>query len=251
MSEKLIEIKELSAGYNGNIAIFNVNLDIFSEDFIGVIGPNGGGKTTLVKSILGLLRPMSGEVKIFQKESNSSLIGYLPQINQFDQKFPITVIDVVLSGLSKKENMIHHFSKGEKSSALQLLEDFGMLRYKDKAIGALSGGEKQRAFLCRAIISEPQLLILDEPSTFADNQFEYDLYSKLHELNQKMAIIIVSHDIGTISSYIKTIACVNRELHYHPSNIITEKQLQSYNCPLQIITHGDIPHTVLEHHHKH
>ena len=110
----------------------------------------------------------------------------------------------------------------------------------------------QRAFLCRAIVSSPELLILDEPNTFVDNKFEHDLYEALPGLNEKMAILIVSHDVGTISSYIKTIACVNKELHYHESNIITENQLQAYNCPIQLITHGEVPHTVLkDHHHKH
>ncbi len=108
----------------------------------------------------------------------------------------------------------------------------------------------QRVFLCRSLMNEPELLILDEPDTFVDNQFESELYEKLKELNKRMAILLVSHDVGTISYFVKTIACVNKELHYHPSNIITEKQLASYNCPLQIITHGDIPHTVLQMHDK-
>lgn len=117
-----------------------------------------------------------------------------------------------------------------------------------KPVGELSGGQMQRVFLCRAIITSPKLLILDEPNTFVDNQFEADLYETLKILNERMAIMIVSHDVGTISYYVKTIACVNKYLHYHPSNIITEQQLVAYGCPIQIITHGDIPHTVLKKH---
>lgn len=106
----------------------------------------------------------------------------------------------------------------------------------------------QRVFLCRALMNQPELLILDEPSTYVDNNFEGELYLKLKELNQQMAILLISHDVGTISFFVKTIACVNRHLHHHPSNIISEEQLASYNCPLQIITHGNIPHTVLKRH---
>ena len=110
----------------------------------------------------------------------------------------------------------------------------------------------QRVFLCRSLISDPELIILDEPDTYVDNQFEKELYEELRELNARMAILLISHDVGTISTYIKSIACVNKQLHYHPSNIITEKQLASYNCPIQMITHGDVPHTVLgKHDHEH
>ena len=124
----------------------------------------------------------------------------------------------------------------------------GFTILKKKTAGELSGGQLQRVFLARAIISDPELLVLDEPNTYVDNQFEKELYDKLQSLNSRMAIILVSHDVGTISWYIKTIACVNGSLHYHPSNIITQKQLDSYNCPIQIIAHGEVPHTVL---HKH
>jgi zinc transport system ATP-binding protein len=128
----------------------------------------------------------------------------------------------------------------------------GVAHLRDKSIGQLSGGQMQRVFLGRAIISEPRLLILDEPNTFVDNKFEHDLYELLHQLNHKMAILMVSHDVGTITTHVKTIACVNRNLHYHKSNIITQSQLTAYNCPIQLITHGDVPHTVLgEHHHHH
>jgi zinc transport system ATP-binding protein len=130
-----------------------------------------------------------------------------------------------------------------------ILSEMGISSIRDKAIGDLSGGQMQRVFLCRALLSNPKILILDEPDTFVDNRFEAELYRKLIQLNKEMAIILVSHDVGTISSHVKTIACVNGILHYHPSNIITQKQLDSYNCPIQIISHGDIPHTILKHHH--
>jgi zinc transport system ATP-binding protein len=131
----------------------------------------------------------------------------------------------------------------------ELLSEMGISNIRNKAIGELSGGQMQRVFLCRALLSDPKILILDEPDTFVDNRFEGELYEKLRFLNQEVAIILVSHDLGTISSYVKTIACVNGNLHYHQSNSITQDQLDGYNCPIQIITHGEIPHTVLKHHH--
>jgi zinc transport system ATP-binding protein len=245
----LIEIKNLSVGYNKEAVLFDVNLSVFEKDFIGVIGPNGGGKTTLLKAILGLLKPMKGEIK-FRNDINSAKkpIGYLPQVKHIDKNFPITVFEVVRSG-SIMKNQQKNNASAIRSKVENLLEEMGISNIRDKAIGNLSGGQMQRVFLCRALLSDPKLLILDEPDTFVDNRFEGELYKKLRQLNEEMAIILVSHDVGTISSYVKTIACVNGNLHYHKSNIISQEQLESYNCPIQIISHGDIPHTILKHHH--
>ena len=246
---KLLEIKNLSAGYDNNIVLENISMEVFSGDFIGVIGPNGGGKTTLIKTILGLIKPVSGEMNLFISRTN---IGYLPQVNQIDKIFPITVIDVVRSGKANSA-LFSSFRKNteEKEKAESLLAEMGISAIRNKPIGELSGGQMQRVFLCRALMNQPELLVLDEPSTYVDNNFEGELYLKLKELNEQMAIILISHDVGTISFFVKTIACVNRNLHHHPSNIITEEQLTSYNCPLQIITHGNIPHTVLKLHDEH
>ncbi len=246
--EPLIKIENITVGYNKIPVLNNVNLDIFENDFIGVIGPNGGGKTTLLKAILGLLKPFKGTIK-FRKDINGSKkqIGYLPQVKHIDRKFPITVFDVVRSG-----SIMQNQFKGKAQLKLkieELLEDMGISNIRNKAIGELSGGQMQRVFLCRAILSNPKVLILDEPDTFVDNRFEGELYEKLQLLNNEMAIILVSHDMGTISSYVKTIACVNGGLHYHPSSNISQEQLDGYNCPIQVITHGEIPHTVLKHHH--
>lgn len=247
--KKLLEIKNLSAGYENQVVLENVSLDIFSNDFIGVIGPNGGGKTTLIKTILGLIKPISGELNLLINKKN---IGYLPQVNQIDKRFPITVFDVVRSG--KADTALFssfHKNRQEKEKAEALLQEMGISNLRNKSIGELSGGQMQRVFLCRALMNEPELLVLDEPSTYVDNNFEGELYLKLKELSDRMAILLISHDVGTISFFVKTIACVNRNLHHHPSNIISEEQLASYNCPLQIITHGDIPHTVLKLHDEH
>lgn len=245
---RIVEIKNLSTGYNGNRVLSNVNLNIYEHDFIGVIGPNGGGKTTLVKAILGLLKPWSGSININPSISGSGGIGYLPQSNNIDKKFPISVRDVVLSGLVRKQRIFNRFTKKEKEQTDQIMTEMGIEALFNKPIGELSGGQLQRVFLARSVISKPSLLILDEPNTYVDNNFEGELYEKLGKLNEAMAIVIVSHDIGMISSYVKTIACINRELHYHESNIISQEQLQSYNCPIKLLTHGEIPHTVLGQH---
>lgn len=248
---EIIEIKNASVGYQADVVLQNISMSIYDNDYIGVIGPNGGGKTTLVKLILGLLQPMHGEV-IYHFPDYRNMIGYLPQVTQTDRSFPITVTDVVLSGLLSTKGGSTRFKQADKMRALDTLEMMGIAGIAKKSIGALSGGQMQRAFLARAIISEPRLLILDEPNSFVDNKFEHDLYQLLDKLNKKMAIMMVSHDVGTITSHVKTIACVNHNLHYHKSNIITQSQLNAYNCPIQLITHGEVPHTVLGiHHHDH
>ena len=247
--KKLLEIKDLSAGYDNQIVLENVSFEIFANDFIGVIGPNGGGKTTLIKTILGLVKPISGKMNLIISKKN---IGYLPQVNQIDKRFPISVFDVVRSGKADAALFSSfHKNRQEKEKAELLIQEMGITSIRNKSIGELSGGQMQRVFLCRALMNEPELLILDEPSTYVDNNFEGELYLKLKELNDRMAILLISHDVGTISFFVKTIACVNGSLHHHPSNIISEEQLTSYNCPLQIITHGNIPHTVLKLHDEH
>jgi zinc transport system ATP-binding protein len=247
--EPLVKIQNLTVGYDKVPVLEKVNFEIFENDFIGVIGPNGGGKTTLLKAILGLLKPSAGKI-IFRPDitGRKKPIGYLPQVRYIDRKFPITVFDVVRSGsLMNGQTKIRPSEVKQKVD--QLLTEMGISNIRDKAIGDLSGGQMQRVFLCRALLSDPKILILDEPDTFVDNRFEGELYERLGNLNKSMAIVLVSHDLGTISSYVKTIACVNGNLHYHPSNTITQDQLDGYNCPIQIITHGEIPHTVLKHHH--
>lgn len=246
--EPLIKIKDLTVAYDKVPVLQDVNIEIDELDFLGVIGPNGGGKTTLLKAILGLVKPEKGSIS-FRKDINGRKkpIGYLPQVKHIDRKFPITVFDVVRSG-SIMENS--RKAKAEaKDKAEELLAEMGIVNIRNKAIGELSGGQMQRVFLCRALLSNPKVLILDEPDTFVDNRFEGELYEKLRILNQDIAIVLVSHDVGTISSYVKTIACVNNELHYHPSNVISQEQLHAYNCPIQVISHGEIPHTILKHHH--
>jgi zinc transport system ATP-binding protein len=246
--EPLVKIQNLSVSYDKVPVLQDVNLEIFNKDFLGVIGPNGGGKTTLLKAMLGLLKPDQGTITFAKHLSGRKRpIGYLPQVRDIDRKFPITVFEVVRSG-----SIMQNKRKDKKEIIARtehLLEDMGIADIRNKAIGELSGGQMQRVFLCRALLSNPKLLILDEPDTFVDNRFEVELYEKLSLLNESIAIVLVSHDVGTISSHVKTIACVNGTLHYHADNTITQEQLDGYNCPIQVISHGEIPHTVLKHHH--
>ena len=248
--ESLVEIRNLSAGYGQNIVLREVNLSIHPSDFVGIIGPNGGGKTTLLKALLGLITPFSGEIVFADSmtEGNSHRIGYLPQINHIDRKFPISVFDVVRSGLMSRSRLTGRYSHEENERASLLMAEMGISALSDKAIGELSGGQIQRALLCRALVNNPKLLILDEPNTYVDNRFERELYEKLKILNEKLAILLVSHDLGTISTYVKSYACVNNSLHYHSGNKVTPELLKSYECPIQIISHGEIPHTVLYNH---
>ncbi len=177
-------------------------------------------------------------------------IGYLPQISSFDKAFPISVIEVVMSGLQAEHGIFSRYGRKERKRAEEVLQQASLYELRNRPIGELSGGQLQRVMLCRAIISRPKLLVLDEPANFVDNRFENELYNLLHHLAQEMAIIMVSHDVGTILSVVRNIVCVNRHVHRHDSNIITEEQLRNYDCPIQIISHGHIPHTVLgEHHH--
>jgi zinc transport system ATP-binding protein len=245
MKQALVSMNDITAGYPGNLVLKDVTLSIEPGDFMGIIGPNGGGKTTLLKIILGLLKPIRGTIK---RNIGKHDIGYLPQVSQFDDQFPITVENVVLSGLSTGMNVRRKKNPESIQKVITVLDSVGISGLSHRPIGELSGGELQRTMLARAIVSTPELLILDEPNTYVDNRFEQELYRILVELNKKMAILLVSHDVGMISPYIKSIACVNGSLHYHPSNEISSEQLKVYNCPVELITHGPVPHRVIEEH---
>ena len=246
---KLVTLSYVGVAYDGYEALQHVDLEIDERDFLGIIGPNGGGKTSLVKAILGTI-PYSGNIRMAPElfRGRERLIGYMPQITNFDRAFPISVHEVVLSGLQGRKGFRSRYSREDRNKAMDLIREVGIGEVACHPIGEISGGQMQRALLARAIISEPRLLILDEPTNFVDNRFEKELYTTLQRLNERMAIIVVSHDIGTITSVVKEIVCVNRHVHRHRSNILTQEQLRNYDCPIQIVSHGTVPHTVLEHH---
>ncbi|GAE86191.1 zinc ABC transporter [Bacteroides reticulotermitis JCM 10512] len=219
----LIEIRDLSAGYEGRQVLRDVNLTVYERDFLGVIGPNGGGKTTLIKCILGLLKPTGGKITFHMSDGTQTTnsndrptLGYLPQYNTIDRKFPISVEEVILSGLSVQQKLYARFTHEQREKGRAIIERMGLEGLEKRAIGQLSGGQLQRALLGRAIISDPSVVILDEPSTYIDKRFEARLYELLAEINNDCAIILVSHDIGTVLQQVKSIACVNESLDYHP-----------------------------------
>ena len=245
---RLLELRSITASYGTRVVLKNVDFIVNESDFIGVIGPNGGGKTTLLKIILGLLKPTAGELVFNTALIQQNTIGYLPQMSTGDHNYPVTVTDVVLSGLMIRKGLISRMTTEDRRKAAGVIDDLGLTPLAHASLNELSGGQMQRVYLARAIIGEPRLLMLDEPGNFVDSTFESDFYEKLRELNKRMAILMVSHDVGTISAHIKSFACVNMFLHYHPSHEITNDDLMAYGCPIQLITHGDVPHTVLKTH---
>ena len=244
----LFEMHSLSASYGANTVLQDVNFTVNENDFIGVIGPNGGGKTTLLKVILGLLKPTKGTLIFNETLLNGNSIGYLPQLSTGDVNYPVTVTDIILSGLMIGKSIFSRMSSSDKLKAHTVIEELGLTGMSKSNLNELSGGQIQRVLLGRAIIGNPRLILLDEPGNFVDTTFENDFYEKLKDLNKRMAILMVSHDVGTISSHIKSFACVNRSLHYHPSPEITNEDLLAYGCPIQLVTHGEVPHTVLKYH---
>lgn len=246
-TSKLIQIDHLSAGYDQKLVLHDVNLTVYSDDYLGIIGPNGGGKTTLMRLILGLKKPTEGHIRYFKtlKDKTGNVItdeeghakteevkeitmGYLPQYNDLDKQFPISVYEVVLSGLSKQKKLFSRYSKAQRQQALDTIEKMQLTDLKDRHIGALSGGQLQRVLLARAIVSKPDVVILDEPNTYIDRRFQKQMYEMLEQINKECAIIIVSHDIAEVLNNVKHIACVNHHLHYHDTADMPREKLEEH-----------------------
>lgn len=245
----LIQLTHINAGYGKKIVLNNVNLTITERDFLGIIGPNGGGKTTLAKTLLGMLKPMSGQVTYFLNSTPvpTLRIGYLPQYNKIDKHFPISIYETVLSGLPKK--LWKKYTDADHHKVINILRQMELYELRKQQIGKVSGGQLQRALLARAIVSHPKAVVLDEPDTYIDRQFNIRLYQLLNEINRRSAIIIISHDIGSVLRNVRSIACVNGTLHYHPDTELPEGWLDHhYGCPIDIVGHGPFPHRVLKTH---
>lgn len=248
----LVQLSHVAAAYEGKKVLDDVNLQVFADDFLGIIGPNGGGKTTLLKVVMQLLNPVAGEVSYFQDRQPVShiQIGYLPQYHSIDKKFPITVREVVLSGLLKEKSALwHRYTREQRDRADEIISRMGLERLEDTAIGKLSGGQMQRTLLGRALVADPRLLILDEPNTYIDKRYEAKLYELLAEINRKCAVMLVSHDIGTVLQHVKSIACVDGTLHYHPDTEVAPEWIEEHiGCPIDLLGHGGIPHRILRAH---
>ncbi|MEN5387071.1 ABC transporter ATP-binding protein [Aliarcobacter skirrowii] len=208
----LIKIKNLFFKYQKTDILENVNLTIKDDDFLAIIGPNGGGKSTLLKLILGLLPLQSGKIEKYIKNSQ---IGYVPQNTNLNIDFPITALEVVLMGHVSSKKRIFGYSKDEISCALESLNQVGMKDYANKKIGDLSGGQRQRVFIARALCSNPKIMLLDEPTASIDVQGQQEIYELLRELNKSICIVVVSHDLSILLNYAKNVAHINRKLVYH------------------------------------
>ncbi|SKA65064.1 metal ABC transporter ATP-binding protein [Desulfobaculum bizertense] len=256
MDNPVVEMRGVSFSYDGLTRILrDVNLTVAAGDYLAVLGPNGGGKSTLMRLLLGLLTPSSGEIRILGKKPSEvcTRIGYMPQLNEATRIFPISVLGVTLMGLIGATGRGWLFSRKEKKLAQAALDRVGMLEFQHRRIDRLSGGQRQRVYIARAIISSPDLLLLDEPTASVDAGGRSALLTLLMELNREMSIIHVSHDLSVVAAGAHSVACVNRTLHFHPRPEITKDMLQMMyggdekgRCPVEIFAHGDIPHRVVE-----
>jgi len=254
----IVEISGVSFSYTGDPILQDVNLVVRQGDFIAMIGPNGGGKTTLLKLILGLLKPAKGTIRVNGKlpQKVSTCIGYVPQNVHINNNFPITASDVVLMGKLDPKKRWAHKSSQNIEEAMVALDRLKMTAFADKKIGELSGGQRQRVFIARALVTRPTLLLLDEPTASIDTKGQTDFFRLLKELNQEITILVVSHDLLVISKYVKSVACVNKRLHFHDQAEITGDMLETMYpctveevCPVELVAHG-LPHRVLKQHNE-
>lgn len=253
MNQPLIRLTEIAAAYDQkkywNISTWKLQKRIFLE-----LSARTEEENHLDENYFRLTKTYGWKNSVFHqgKEVNEITMGYLPQYNTIDKKFPISVYEVVLSGLNKQKSLFRSFSKAQHDKVRETIARMGLEGLEQRAIGQLSGGQLQRALLGRALVSNPEVVILDEPNTYIDKRFEARLYALLEEINKECAIVLVSHDIGTILQNVKSIACVNGTLDYHPDTEVSAEWLEAhFECPIELLGHGNLPHRILKcHHHE-
>jgi zinc transport system ATP-binding protein len=244
-------IRNLWAGYEREQVLEEINLTVYEGDFIGLIGPNGGGKTTLIRVLLGLLPPTRGELRIMggPVQAGRRAVGYVPQVVEFDREFPINVWEVARMGRLGQRRLLQRYIAKDDTLVAETLRQVEMFDLRWRPIGELSSGQRQRVYIARALAAQPKILLLDEPTSSVDPQVSNGIYELLRRLNEQgMTILLISHDMGAVSSYVKTVGCLNRRLFYHGGQEITAEMLElAYQCPIDLIAHG-VPHRVFSTH---
>jgi zinc transport system ATP-binding protein len=242
----LIEVRDVTFGYGREVVLDHVSLAIQPRDFLAIIGPNGGGKTTLIKVILGLLKPWSGEVIV---RTERGRLGYVPQFSTFDRSFPLRVSDVVLMGRLGRRGLVRRYTKEDRRDAEAILERLRLTDVALSHVSGVSGGQLQRVLIARALAGDPEALFLDEPTASIDAESREVLREILEELNQRIPVVVITHDVTSLSPMASHIACINRRLFYHGGAELDQHTLEEvYGCPVELVAHG-VPHRVLHHHH--
>jgi zinc transport system ATP-binding protein len=245
--EPVIRVRNLCFGYDRERVIDHVDLDIHARDFLAIIGPNGGGKSTLLRLLLGLLQPWSGEIHSRIGARRGSL-GWVPQFATFDRSFPLRVAEVVMMGALGERGLLRRYARQDRLATEKVLEQLQLRELGATAIAELSGGQMQRVLIARALVSRPEILFLDEPTASIDAESREKLRGLLLELNEAIPIVIVTHDLSSLPDAVKNIACLNRQLYYHAGGEAVAEGLEKvYGCHVDLIAHGH-PHRVLSEH---
>jgi zinc transport system ATP-binding protein len=248
--EYAIEVSDVWFSYGASPILKGVSFNLKQGDFLGILGPNGGGKTTLLKVLLGILKPDRGVVRILGTVPNDAKhrVGYVPQNTNFNVTFPISAFDMALMGRLSRSRIGKWYTQEDRNKVEEVLRKVGMWEHRFMPVGQLSGGQRQRVFIARSLATDPEVLFLDEPTASVDQEFGTDLYDLLEDLNRKVTIVVITHDIGVISRYVKSVACVNHTLVFHEEGRITQQMLDSsYQCPVDLVAHG-VPHRVFHDH---
>lgn len=254
----VVELDSVTVEVNGRTILEDIHLSILPGVNTGIIGPNGGGKTTLLKVILGLIQPTRGTVRLFENLSpvevtRGGMVGYVPQKSYVDPRFPVSVFDVVMMGRYGRLGLFRRPGKKDREIVLENLKKVEMERFADRPIGNLSGGEQQKVFIARSLCSSPQLLILDEPTTGVDVQSQDQFYRLINQLKMELGltVILVSHDVGMIACYIDDLVCLNQKIFIHgksPDVLSDEILKKTYGCEVEMVFHGHFPHRVIDQH---